>query len=76
MRLYKITGKDYRLGHDNYHIGTVEGKPTLEDVVTSFQDERYTRVLLQPLMVVAGDHANNDMVSDDEDLWKTILEAQ
>ena len=63
-------------GYDNYYIGTVEAKPTLEDIMVSFRARRFSKVLLQPLMVVAGDHANNDMAGDDEDSWKTILEAQ
>ncbi len=64
-------------GHSNYYIGTVEAAPTLEDVVKALKETgTYKKVVLQPLMVVAGDHANNDMAGDEEDSWKTALEAE
>lgn len=58
----------------NYFIGTVEATPTLDDVVRMAKDGGYKKVTLQPLMVVAGDHANNDMASDEEDSWKSVFE--
>ena len=59
---------------DNYFIGTVEATPTLEDVMKQMkQNGKYEKVVLQPLMVVAGDHANNDMAGDEDDSWKSIL---
>ena len=58
----------------NYFIGTVEATPTLDDVVKMAKDGGYQKVALQPLMVVAGDHANNDMASDEEDSWKSVFE--
>lgn len=61
------------LGH--YYIGTVEAEPSVEDVLAAVQQGAYKRVVLRPLMVVAGDHANNDMAGDDEDSWKSIFEA-
>lgn len=60
--------------HTNYYIGTVEAAPTLEDVLAAVQEGDYNRVVLEPLMVVAGDHANNDMAGDEEDSWKTVFE--
>jgi len=60
-------------GKTNYYIGTVEATPTLDDVIAACKAGGYTRVVLEPLMVVAGDHANNDMAGDEEDSWKTIL---
>lgn len=60
-------------GHENYLIGTVEGSPTLDDVVALAKEGQYKKVVLLPLMIVAGDHANNDMAGDEEDSWKTIL---
>lgn len=64
-------------GYGNYYIGTVEAAPTLEDVVKALKEAgTYKKVVLQPLMVVAGDHANNDMAGDEEDSWKTALEAE
>ena len=62
-------------GHDNYFIGTVEAAPTLEDVMAAVQASGATKVVLQPLMIVAGDHANNDMAGDEEDSWKSAFTA-
>lgn len=62
------------LGYDNYYVGTVEADPSLEDVLAAVEKENYKRVILQPLMVVAGDHANNDMAGDDADTWKSAFE--
>ncbi len=61
-------------GHTNYYVGTVEAAPTVEDVLAAVQAGDYKRVVLEPLMVVAGDHANNDMAGDDDDSWKSIFE--
>lgn len=61
-------------GYENYYIGTVEATPSLDDVMAALEEHGgYKRVVLEPLMVVAGDHANNDMAGDEEDSWKTIL---
>ena len=62
-------------GYANYFIGTVEAEPSLDDVLAMVQAGSYERVVLQPMMIVAGDHANNDMAGDDEDTWKTAFEA-
>jgi sirohydrochlorin cobaltochelatase len=62
------------LGYTNYYVGTVEATPSVEDVLAQVQQGSYQRVVLRPLMVVAGDHANNDMAGDEEDSWKTIFE--
>lgn len=63
-------------GNANYFVGTVEGSPTLEDVIAGVKAGGYTKVVLQPLMVVAGDHANNDMAGNEEGSWKTTFEAE
>ena len=64
-------------GYTDYFIGTVEAEPSLEDVTASLKEAGgYKRVVLRPLMVVAGDHANNDMAGDDEDSWKSILNKE
>lgn len=61
-------------GYENYYIGTVEAEPSIDDVLEALNAKgTYKRVVLEPLMVVAGDHANNDMAGDEEDSWKTIL---
>ena len=61
-------------GYENYYIGTVEAEPSLDDVIAALKENgNYKKVVLEPLMVVAGDHANNDMAGDEEDSWKTIL---
>ena len=63
-------------GYSNYFIGTVEAAPTLDDVLAAVKNGGYKRVILEPLMVVAGDHANNDMAGSDEDSWKTAFENE
>lgn len=66
------------LGYDNVFIGTVEGEPedtACEAVIEKIQKAGYKKVILRPLMVVAGDHANNDMAGDDDDSWKSQFEA-
>ena len=60
-------------GFDNYYIGTVEATPSLDDITAALKKGNYKKVVLEPLMVVAGDHANNDMAGDEEDSWKTTL---
>ncbi len=64
------------LGYNNIFIGTVEAAPTIDDVIGMVKDGGYKKVVLQPLMVVAGDHANNDMAGDEEDSWKSIMEKE
>ena len=54
------------LGYNNYFVATVEATPTFDDVVTAAKDAGFTKAVLRPMMVVAGDHANNDM-ADPED---------
>ena len=61
-------------GYKNYYVGTVEAAPSLDDVLAMVQAGDYKRVVLEPLMIVAGDHANNDMAGDEEDSWKTTFE--
>ena len=61
--------------YDNYYIGTVEATPSVSDVLEQVKAGDYKRVVLRPLMVVAGDHANNDMAGDEDDSWKSIFEA-
>ena len=66
------------LGYENVFIGTVEGEPeetACENVIEAVKDAGYTKVVLRPLMVVSGDHANNDMAGDDEDSWKSMFKA-
>lgn len=66
------------LGYENVYIGTVEGEPeetSCEAVLEAVEQAGYKKVILRPLMVVAGDHANNDMAGDDEDSWKSIFAA-
>ena len=66
------------LGYDNVFIGTVEGEPeetACDAVIDAVAKAGYKKVILRPLMVVAGDHANNDMAGDDEDSWKSMFTA-
>ena len=67
-----------KLGYDNVFVGTVEGEPeetACESVIEAVKAAGYKNVILRPLMVVAGDHANNDMAGDEEDSWKSLFEA-
>ena len=66
------------LGYDNAFVGTVEGEPeetACEEVIDAVAQAGYKKVILRPLMVVAGDHANNDMAGDDEDSWISMFKA-
>ena len=66
------------LGYKNVFIGTVEGEPeetSCENVIAKVKEAGYKKVILRPLMVVAGDHANNDMAGDEEDSWKSMFKA-
>lgn len=65
--IYKQEGKK------DIYIGTVEGERTLEDIIEEIKNKNYKKILLKPFMIVAGDHAKNDMASDEEDSWNTIL---
>ena len=60
---------------NDVHIYTVEGWPSLDDWVGKLKMHKVENIILMPLMLVAGDHANNDMAGDDEDSHKSILEA-
>lgn len=61
-------------GYANYYVGTVEATPSLDDVLAKVQAGEYKKVVLEPLMIVAGDHANNDMAGDEEGSWKKTFE--
>lgn len=66
------------IGYDNVFVGTVEGEPeetACEAVIEAVAGSGYSKVVLRPLMVVAGDHAENDMAGDDEDSWKSMFTA-
>ncbi len=75
----EIYGKMQQLmtdaGYENYFIGTVEAEPSLDDVLALVQAGSYERVVLRPMMIVAGDHANNDMAGDEEDSWKSVFQG-
>jgi sirohydrochlorin cobaltochelatase len=60
----------------NHFIGTVEAEPALDDVINEVEASGATKVVLYPLMIVAGDHANNDMAGDEEDSWKTAFKSE
>lgn len=67
-----------QLGYENVFIGTVEGDPeetSCESVMEAVSQGGYRKVIFRPLMVVAGDHANNDMAGDDEDSWMSSFKA-
>ena len=63
-------------GYNDYFVGTVEAKPSVDDLIAQVKESgKYKRVILQPLMVVAGDHANNDMAGDRGDSWVSKFKA-
>ena len=67
-----------KLGYKNVFIGTVEGEPeetSCENIIAAVKDAGYKNVILRPLMVVAGDHANNDMAGDEDDSWMSMFDA-
>ncbi|MFW5980299.1 MAG: precorrin-4 C(11)-methyltransferase [Bacillota bacterium] len=63
-------------GLTNYYVGTVEGYPLLENIISRLKENEIEKVHLIPMMLVAGDHAQNDMAGDEEDSWKNILENE
>lgn len=63
-------------GYNNYFVGTVEASPSLDEVIAFVKAGNYKRVVLQPLMVVAGDHANNDMAGNEDGSWKKAFENE
>ena len=70
----RLQEKLFAAGRHNVFIGTVEATPTVEDVLALVQQGSFHRVVLLPLMIVAGDHATNDMAGDGEDSWKNIFQ--
>ncbi|MDR1664634.1 MAG: sirohydrochlorin cobaltochelatase [Clostridiales bacterium] len=69
----KLQGVFESKGYDGYLIGTVEGGPMIDEVRETLRGSGTKNLVLRPLMIVAGDHANNDMAGDGEDSWKTVL---
>ena len=70
-RMQEVLTED---GFENYYIGTVEAEPSLDDVLEAVSEKDYKKVVLRPLMVVAGDHANNDMAAeDDPESWYSVF---
>ena len=70
----RLAAEFKKQGYGRYHVGTVEATPSLEDMKLETDQTGARRVVLQPLMIVAGDHANNDMAGDEEGSWKTTFE--
>lgn len=72
----KLQEEYLKAGKNNIFIATVEGKVTIKDVIEKMKGKGFKKILLKPFMIVAGDHAKNDMSSDDEDSWKTMLKNE
>lgn len=62
-------------GYTNVHVGTVDGYPTLESIIPQLQASGTKKIMLMPFMIVAGDHARNDLSGDDSNSWKSRLES-
>ena len=76
-QLYADLQRDlHAMGKGNFFVATVEGTPTFEDALPLVEAHGAKRVWLAPLMIVAGDHARNDLVGDDEDSWASQLQAR
>lgn len=72
--VYGILEKKFRkAGYANVFVGTVEAEPELDEVVLKVRSGGYKKVVLMPFMIVAGDHASNDMAGDKEDSWKNVF---
>lgn len=63
----------HKAGYSRIHVATVEASPSLSDVIEKLQGKNVTRVHLAPLMIVAGDHAVNDMAGEEPDSWQSVL---
>lgn len=63
-------------GYNNIFVSTVEAYPNLEDILSSLKKCKFKKIILIPFMIVAGEHAKNDMASDEDNSWKTILENE
>ena len=72
--VWKVINQLKEEGYDHYYVGTVEATPSLDDVIAAVKAGGYKKVVLRPLMIVAGDHANNDMAGDEDGSWKTEFE--
>jgi sirohydrochlorin cobaltochelatase len=72
---HKLDGLLRAQGAGKYFVGTVEAEPSLEDIIPQLKPQGVRKTVLLPFMIVAGDHANNDMAGDEEDSWKSILEG-
>ena len=76
-RVYeKLQKLFWEKGKENVFIATVEAKPSFEDVVEMVDKKGFKHAVLHPLMIVAGDHANNDMAGDEKDSWESLFEAK
>ncbi|NLK44323.1 MAG: sirohydrochlorin cobaltochelatase [Tissierellia bacterium] len=75
--VYEILENTYHeKGFTNVFIGTVEGSKTIEDIIKELKEKDIKKIKLKPFMLVAGDHVVNDMASEDDDSWKSILERE
>ena len=72
----KLQDEYLKAGKNNIFIATVDGKVTIKDVIEKMKGKGFKKILLKPFMIVAGDHAKNDMSSDDEDSWKIMLKNE
>jgi sirohydrochlorin cobaltochelatase len=63
-------------GYENIYIATVEAYPSLNHIIKKLKEKNYDKIILVPFMIVAGDHAKNDMAGDEENSWKVILEKE
>lgn len=72
----RLEEKFRKLANDNVFVATVEGSISIDEILVRLKEKNIEKVELRPFMLVAGDHAVNDMASDEDDSWKTILENE
>ena len=72
----EMDGLFKHFGYSNMHMGTVEGDFSIESFLDELKELHPAHIHLAPFMIVAGDHATNDMSGEDDDSWKSILERE
>lgn len=64
------------MGHERVYVGTAEGYPMLEDLLPRLKQKNIRKVMLMPFLIVAGEHARNDLAGDEENSWKSRLQKE
>lgn len=65
-----------KISENKYYIATVEGSITIYDIIKKLKEKKINKVTITPFMLVCGDHANNDMIGDEDDSWINLLKSE